>query len=184
MRRLFDALGFLLPEIPSNDPLARSVNSWEKRELAISKLQSGLNTGELEASVRIPESGVMFTLEPADWRGAAFRDQIIRGGVIRSSACESIERHAGRRVLISKIDLERLIEAKKRRRPAADEKKCADWLVEAMRASPNQRIKPKREWRLEAISQFGLSGRGFERAWRSALQESGATWDHPGRASL
>ena len=86
------------------------MNGWEKRELAISKLQSGLNTGELEASVRIPESGVMFTLEPADWRGAAFRDQIIRGGVIRSSACEDIERHAGRRVLISKIELERLIE--------------------------------------------------------------------------
>jgi hypothetical protein len=189
MRRLFDALGFLLPEIPSNgnsddDPLARSVNSWEKRELAISKLQSGLNTGELEASVRIPESGVMFTLEPADWRGAAFCDQIIRSGVIRSSACEDIERHAGRRVLISKIELERLLEARKRRRPATDEAKCVDWLVEAMRASPNQRIKPKREWRLEAISQFGLSGRGFERAWRSALQESGATWDHPGRAPV
>ena len=193
-RRQYDASGFLLPEAPSNeqsddDPFAArlhkdSVNSWEKRELAISKLQSALNTGELEVSVRDPESGARFTLEPADWRGAAFRDQIIRGGVIRSSACESIERHAGRRVLISKIDLERLLEARKRRRPAADEKKCADWLVEAMRASPNQRIKPKREWRLEAISQFGLSGRGFERAWRSALQESGATWDHPGRAPI
>ena len=193
-RRPYDAAGFLLLETPSNDNSADdpfelrlhkdSLNGWGKRELAISKLQSGLNTGELEASVRIPESGVMFTLEPADWRGAAFGDQIIRGGVIRSSACEDIERHAGRRVLISKIDLERLIEAKKRRRPATDRKKCADWLVEAMRASPNQRIKPKREWRLEAISQFGLSGRGFERAWRSALQESGATWDHPGRAPV
>ena len=115
MRRPYDASGFLLLETPSNDnsdddPFAvrlhkDSVNSWEKRELAISKLQSALNTGELEVSVRIPESGVMFTLEPADWRGAAFRDQIIRGGVIRSSACESIERHAGRRVLISKIDI-------------------------------------------------------------------------------
>ena len=193
-RRQYDALGFLLPETPSNDnsdddPFELrlhkdSLNSWEKRELAISKLQSGLNTGELEASVRIPKSGVMFTLEPADWRGAAFRDQIIRGGVIRSSACEDIERHAGRRVLISKITLKRWIEAKKRRRPAADEAKCVDWLVEAMRASPNQRIKTKREWRLEAISQFGLSGRGFERAWRYALPESGATWDHPGRAPI
>ena len=183
-----------LLETPSNDnsdddPFALrfhrdSLNDWEKRELAISKLQSALNTGELEVSVRDPESGAMFTLEPADWQGAAFRDQIIRGGVIRSSACESIERHAGRRVLISKIDLERLIEAKKRRRPAADDKKCADWLVGAMRASPNQRIKAKGKWRLEAISQFGLSGRGFERAWRKALAKSGATWVHPGRAPL
>ena len=60
-----------LLETPSNDnsdddPFALrfhrdSLNGWEKRELAISKLQAGLNTGELEASVRIPESGVMFT---------------------------------------------------------------------------------------------------------------------------
>ena len=183
-----------LLETPSNDnsdddPFALrfhrdSLNGWEKRELAISKLQSALNNGEMEVSVLDPESGAMFTLEPADWRGAAFRDQIIRSGVIRSSARESIERHAGRRVLISKIDLERLLEARKRRRPAADDKKCADWLVEAMRASPNRRIKPKREWRLEANRQFGLSGRGFDRAWRSALAKSGATWDHPGRAPI
>ena len=75
-------------------------------------------------------------------------------------------------------------EEKNRRRPAADEAKCVDRLVEAMRASPNQRIKAKDNWLREATIQFGLSGRGFDRAWRKALAKSGATWDHPGRAPV
>lgn len=61
---------------------------------------------------------------------------------------------------------------------------CVEWLVSEMRASPTERPKPKRLYRLDAQSQIGdgLSERAFERAWRDAAIRTGATaWISGGR---
>ena len=64
-----------------------------KRELAVNDLYAALSDGSLLAPVRDPASGQMFQLTASDWRGAVFWRDIIVSGVVRSPACEEIERH-------------------------------------------------------------------------------------------
>ena len=63
-------------------------------------------------------------------------------------------------------------------------RKCQRWLVDEMNKSPKYRPKPKSEYRIEALAQFGgLSGRHFDTAWKQAIFETGANWSEPGRPS-
>jgi hypothetical protein len=157
--------------------------AWAKRQLAVWKLYDAMRDDALKAFVRDPASGTMFRLEPGDWRGAAFWEDIIGGGVIRSSACESIERHQGRRVLIEEGALDRWLAAEKQRQPAAAVNDCLSWLEREMRASPSRSLKPKSDWFRQAKEKFSVSGRAFDRAWASSILSTGSQWGSRGRKS-
>jgi hypothetical protein len=64
------------------------------------------------------------------------------------------------------------------------EKRLKDWLMQEMQARPEAPIS-KSEMQQKAIAcGYRSSVRGFERAWATALRESGATkWSAPGRKS-
>lgn len=76
--------------------------------------------------------------------------------------------------------VERWLSEDKSRRPVADQSKCEAWLLEAMLASPMQKIGVKRDWWIKAKPRFGVSIRAFNGAWSSAVKASGSNWDQPG----
>jgi hypothetical protein len=169
----------------SRDPYAKfnkeSNDHWSKWELAVIRIHSANVKGEIETYVRDPASGAVIGLEPGDWRGAAFAEDIIRGGIVRASACESIEQYRGWVALTKAAPFRRWLADGKRRQPAADESKCRDWLLKAMLANPTRKVKAKPEWREDALRLFGVNVRAFNRAWESAIKASGSTWNKPGR---
>jgi hypothetical protein len=175
MRRLFDALGLLLP-IPSNGN-SDDIRWLGREQLGVarvgdSKLQSGPNTGEL---VFCPNS------DP----GSSPPSNPRIGEVLRSVTNHSQRRRSIVRVQTSKPRrktgpdignrIERLLEGKTAPACRRKVRRLASG-SDAVR----QRIKPKREWGPEAISQSG-EWSGFHQQ-APALQESGATWDYTGRA--
>ena len=64
------------------------------------------------------------------------------------------------------------------------ENQCRRWLAEMMKAAPS-RPRPKDTVRREGLAKFsGLSKRGFDRAWDTAIRETNArSWGAPGRRS-
>jgi hypothetical protein len=64
----------------------------------------------------------------------------------------------------------------------ADEKKCTEWLTKLMKNGRPEHSKKKYFNKAEA--EFGVSRRGFDRAWANAASTSGNTqWTNPGRKS-
>ncbi len=63
----------------------------------------------------------------------------------------------------------------------AGEKRCEAWLIAIMSESPNRRTQPKTVLLEEAKKKFGVSGRGFERSWSSAIRATDANWNKAGR---
>jgi hypothetical protein len=61
--------------------------------------------------------------------------------------------------------------------------RCQAWLEQLMRNG--RPAKAKEKYQTEAIAKFGgLSARGFERAWRAAIENTDAvSWSRPGRKS-
>lgn len=159
------------------DILANGRRQWIKRHHSVEDTYEALCHGTLTTFVLGPD-GRFFRLEAVDWRGAAFWQQIIRGGFIRSSAGEGIGRHEGKRVLIAEAELSDWRAARKLSKPAPAAKKCADWLELKMRAVKD---KSKAEYRREAVENFGVSGRQFDALWTSAIARTGAPWDRRGR---
>ncbi len=186
LRDKYDAMGFFYPEVSqsSRDPYAKfnkeSNDHWSKWELAVIKIHSANVKGEIETCVRDPASGAVIGLVPVNWLGAAFAEDIIRGGIVRASACESLEQYRGWDALTKAVPFRRWLADEKRRQPAADESKCRDWLLEAMLANPTRKVKAKPEWRKDASRLFGVTVRAFDRAWSSAIKASGSTWNKPG----
>jgi hypothetical protein len=66
---------------------------------------------------------------------------------------------------------------------AAAENRCFRWLIEEMRKSPDSSPKSREDFLVEAKTKFrGLSDRAFERAWKNAINQTGAeAWSKPGR---
>ena len=153
--------------------------AWMKREHAIAVLHNALCDHSLSAKIWEFDLQVYYRLDSADWRDAAFRDQIIRGGVIRSSSGESIGRHDGRRVLISKADFAELQRRRRRLGPAPASQKCAAWLEKEMRDGPAQKRKSKQAFCAEAMDYFAVSKRQFNLIWKSAIGKTGVSWDRP-----
>jgi hypothetical protein len=145
------------------------------------ELRGFLSDGSLTAKILDPGSQTYFRLEPADWRQAAFHDHIIRGGFIRSVAGESIERHEGRRVLISKAELAELDHRRRLVKPVPATKRCAAWLEKEMLDSPEQKCKPKQAFCAEAMEHFDVSERQFDQIWKTAIAKTRARWNLPGR---
>jgi hypothetical protein len=71
------------------------------------------------------------------------------------------------------------------KRTAAAETQCREYLVTAMRRSPDRQPKPQRDFLADCQERFpGLSERAFERAWANAKILTGAAgWGRPGRRS-
>ena len=127
-----------------------------------------------------PTTGQMFQLTASDWRGAVFWRGIILSGVVRSSACEEIERHDGRRVLLKADEFDVWLKKLERCKPQPANEVCGKWLEGLMRESPARRPKPKSELRDEAVRRFGVSGRKFDRIWDDKRKLTGANWGEPG----
>jgi hypothetical protein len=186
LSRKFEVADFFLADVigSSRDPYATvnkaSRDSWSTRELAIIKFQSGVNKGGIEIYFRDPGSSSLIKIAPGDLCGAVYFEEITRGGVVRAAAGESIEKYRGWDALTKADSVRRWSAAEKLRRPAADEGKCQAWLFAGMLASPYQKLKAKREWRIEATRLFGVNVRAFNRAWASAIEASGSTWDQSG----
>jgi hypothetical protein len=58
---------------------------------------------------------------------------------------------------------------------AVAETRCREWLNKLMRASQERCSKSKSEYRTEAQTKFGVSGKGFNRAWTDGIKTTGAT---------
>ena len=125
------------------DILANDRKQWIKRNHAVEDTYEALCHGTLTAIV-LGSDGRFFRLEAVDWRGAAFWQQIIRGGFIRSSAGESIGRHEGKRVLIVEAELSDWRAARKLSKPAPAAKKLVPtgWNLKCapVRKSPVERL--------------------------------------------
>jgi hypothetical protein len=186
LHRKFKAADFFLTDVIGNsrDPYATvnkaSRDYWSTRELAVTRFQNGINKGAFEIFFRDPQSGSIIKVAPEDLCGAVYCEEIMRGGVVRAAARENIEKYRGWDALTKVASVKQWRAAEKLRRPAADEGKCQAWLFAGMLASPYQKIKAKREWRIEATRLFGVTVRAFNRAWSSAIEASGSTWDQSG----
>jgi hypothetical protein len=160
-----------------------AVLHWVKRELSVQKLHAALRDSALVGLVRDPVSGELFRLAATDWHSTVFWREIIVGGIVRAQGHEEIGRHDGRRVLIEASALDAWLKKLARCRPQPAEATCGAWLEEMMRASPERRPKPKAELRQEAQSEFGVSGRSFDRIWDDKLKITGANWGESGAPS-
>ena len=154
---------------------------WLKREQAILETTQALADGSLPAIIWDPGTRAFVRLLPEDWRQAAFQDQMVRSGVVRSSACERIGAHEGGRPLVDKADVFKWRSRRQRSKPAPAAQKCADWLEAKMRASPEHKPQPKPAYCREAVENFGVSVRQFNAIWKSAIAKTGAGWDRRGR---
>src|SRR5256885_4496338 len=175
-------MGFFLPEASASSPhrfasFNRKLSDhWLKQEAGLLRLDCAILEGKIKTYARDPKTGAQYYVDRRDWEAAAFREESLRGGSFRASAGERIEQYRNWDALTDTDSLERWLAAEKSRRPIADEGKCRAWLIEAVRASPDQKIKTKREWRMEASRRFGVSVRAFDRVWKSAIEASGSTW--------
>jgi hypothetical protein len=186
LREKYKRMGLFLPEASASNrgQFAKfnkeSSDSWLKQQSVVLSMESAMMEGKINTYARDPKIGALFYVDPRDWKGAAYREESLRGGTFRASACESIEQYRNWDALAEMESVERWLAAEKSRRPTADEGKCRTWLLEAMLASPKQKIGVKRDWRLEAKRLFGISIRAFNRAWSSAIRATGSNWDHAG----
>ena len=60
-------------------------------------------------------------------------------------------------------------------------KLCKKWLIEQMQYSPTERISSKAALFKAAQAKFGISGRGFNTAWKDAVHLTGSAWSDRGR---
>ena len=83
------------PRIGSENS-SESLAFWLKRERAIFETTQALADGSLPAKIWDPAMRAFVRVLPEDWRQAAFQDQMVRSGVVRSSAGERIGPHERR----------------------------------------------------------------------------------------
>ncbi|MET3839709.1 hypothetical protein [Bradyrhizobium sp. OAE829] len=181
LQQIFGKLHRLPNARDENESRRMGLSFWRKRELAILEIIEALASARLSAIVWEPAILAFVRLSSEDWHHAAFNDQMIRSGVIRSSTGERTERYEGRRLLVDNAEVLRWMEKRERSKPAPAAKVCADWLKQKMRASPENKPQPKPALRLEAMENFGVSGRQFDAIWKSAIAKTGARWDRRGR---
>lgn len=186
LREKYTHMGFFLPEASASSPdrfasFNRKLSDhWLKQEAGVLRLDCAILEGKIKTYARDPKTGAQYHVDPRDWKAAACREETLRGGSFRASAGERIEQYRDWDAVIDEASLERWLASEKSRRPIADERKFEALLLEAMRASPDQKNKTKREW-WEASRRYGVSVRAFNRVWKSAIEASGSTWDRPGR---
>jgi hypothetical protein len=66
----------------------------------------------------------------------------------------------------------------------ANERKLVEWLTDLMRSTPNSSMSKAATKRAAIAAGLDFSARAFDRAWATAVRQSGATrWSKPGRKS-
>ena len=106
---------------------------------------------------------------------------MMRGGVIPLGASKGFDRHRGSTVLLEMSPFENWLTADvKNWTEATIDELCRDWLMQEMRASPNDKKKNKAAWFAQARTKYRLSQRQFERAWAYAVDETQSSWGRPG----
>jgi hypothetical protein len=165
-----------------NDTAKRSFSErhWLKREMAIARLYVAFCNGRLVAVARDRVSGALFRIVGADWKEAAFWRETIVGGAVRAQLGEELALHEGRRVLLEAGAFDDWRTTQMRRRSQPAEAACREWIQAAMGETPRRGPKSKRVWREEAKTNFGVSGRAFDRIWAAALESTGANWGRHG----
>src|SRR3954447_16420164 len=126
-----------------------SLAVWMKREQAIVETTQAIADGSLPAVVWDARMQAFVRLLPEDWRQAAFQDQMVRGGVIRSSAGERIGRYEGGRPLIDKAAVFERLSRKQGTKPPP-----------AARNAPTVGVENARQFRTQTSIQTGLLPRG------------------------
>ena len=110
-----------------------------------------------------------------------FREQIIRGGVIPTSASRGFACHHGRTVLLERLHFETWIATDvKNWTEASTSELCRNWLIQEMIASPNNKKKRKTAWFEQANNKYHLSRREFDCAWFDACHKTQSKWGQPG----
>jgi hypothetical protein len=168
---------------PSDSPRRRefvaafAVRPWRARYSARESIGAAVTLGEFELCCRDPFSGCLMKLQSSELRYAAFLDEIIRGGFIRASACESLEWAEGRRALVRQKDFDRWLRKLNPRKVARG--LFSRWLELQMRDAPKE--KTKADYRTEATQKFGVSVRLFEQEWKDCIAKTGSNWNRAGR---
>lgn len=82
-------------------------------------------------------------------------------------------------ILLKADELEKILNSEMSSHTAGAEAKCLQWLEELMR--DGDKTQTKAAYEEDARSKFGVSDRGFGRAWASAVRNSGRTdWSKSG----
>jgi hypothetical protein len=63
----------------------------------------------------------------------------------------------------------------------AGERRCHQYLLERMQASPDRPCETKAQLKKTCRPRFRVTVEGFEYCWRDAIKVAGANWDQPGR---
>jgi hypothetical protein len=146
-----------------------------KRELAIIQLHIALRD-ELSSLVRDPQTGQFFRLTGLDWFGAKFWREMIIGGVVRALPGEGIDRHKGRRILLTAAAFNAWRQRRAQKRPQPAEVTCAAWLEDLLRNNPKRSPKPIPELRAEAMAKYRVSARKFNKALKAKSDTLGIKW--------
>lgn len=102
-------------------------------------------------------------------------------GVPFAEAIELLEKAGGDQELNDSKPTKR---ASRTQSKSSSEKACTGWLARIMAESPDKPIETKEYWRAQALTKWPgtLSVRGFARAWKAAVDLSGAhAWEYGGR---
>ena len=151
------------------------------RELAVRELYRKLIEGSITAYIQDQASGEMMRLLQEAWKPLAFWRQTLCAGVIHAAACEAMEKFNGRTVFLKRSVAEQYLASVTRRKPASMKADCRAWLEGLVRASPENRVKPKDQLRREAKVKFGVTWREFNECWKVVNQVvPESTWRRPG----
>jgi hypothetical protein len=157
------------------------VEPLTKRELALIQLHIALRDGELNSSVRDPQTGQFFRLTGLDWFGAKFWRETIVGGVVRASLGEGINRHEGSRILLKAAAFDAWRQQRAQKRPQPAEVAFAAWLEDLLRNNPKRSPKPIPDLRTEAKAKFRVPARKFNNILKEKSDTLGIKWSRGAR---
>jgi hypothetical protein len=157
--------------------VAFAARVWLARHGACEEIKAAIAVGEFEVCNLDPFFRCVVKIPRSDLAAAAFFDEIVRGGIIRASAGESLERADGRHALIAEKDFDRWLRKLNPRKVARG--LFYGWLERQMRDGPKEKTKAD-YWR-EANQKFNLSARSFEQDWKACIAKTGSNWDRKGR---
>jgi len=164
----------------------------QRREDVATKLRPLLHGRFITAKALLP-SGRLIELGEFIWAGEIAPGIFETGTVCVENGAVLAPRLGGAQsseiayVLLDRKELERAGKGEDPRKtrqslkPALDQ--CIEWLTSLMRKTPEKKPVPKSRLKTEALVKFpGLSGRGFDFAWKTAAHHAKATaWTKPGR---
>jgi hypothetical protein len=168
----------------SGNPLIRPTI---KRAAAV--LSDRLNAlGRLLSSGNVPVCGTdvntnaLSNIEPSVFNRRQVRIDSRSGCVLEHLGQNPVKRWT--RVLLAQIENAKSTGSETEPRGEGNglqaEENCYCWLVKEMRSHPEKRPKPKSDFFGIAKGKFTCSQRGFDRAWRRAVQETGSNWAKAG----